>query len=144
MKSFSKPKRPRLKKRKGGRPSSITEVVLKKLEEAFALGCTDREAALLADITPATMYNYQTRNPEFVERKEVLRQSPILLARRTVVEALSGDPYLALKYLERKRKDEFGLRQEMTGKEGRPVVVLSTTVAEALAKVYGAPHGSKE
>lgn len=36
-------------------------------------------------------------------------------ARKSVVNALTKDPDLALKYLERKKKDEFSLRSEHTG-----------------------------
>lgn len=93
-------------KREVGRPTVFTEEVLKKLEEAFSLGCTDKEACLLANISPASLYNYQNENPEFIERKELLKQDPILKARQTVIKALD-DPEHAEWYLERKRKGEF-------------------------------------
>lgn len=88
----------------GGRPTIITEAVLQKLEEAFSLGCTDKEACVLADIAPSTLYNYQEANPEFLERKEQLKEKPILKARKTVVDSLEGDVNSAWKYLERKDK----------------------------------------
>lgn len=91
------------------RPTVMKEAVLTKLEEAFALGCTDLEASLYANIAPATLYNYQDKNPGFLERKEQLKMNPVLKARRTVVEALA-DPVIAMKYLERKKKDEFSPR----------------------------------
>ncbi len=90
-----------------GRPTLMTPSVLKKLEEVFALGGTDQEACFYANISHQTLYNYQKENPEFVERKEALKNSPILKARQTVVEALI-EPEYAFKYLERKKKDEFG------------------------------------
>lgn len=94
------------------RPTVMTTKVLSKLEEAFALGCTDLEASLYANIAPATLYNHQDKNPEFLERKEQLKMQPVLRARTTVVRSLEKDPILALKYLERKRKDEFSPRRE--------------------------------
>jgi hypothetical protein len=94
------------------RPTKITPSVVNKLEQAFALGCTDLEASLYAHIAPATLYNYQDRNPEFLERKEQLKMNPVLKARKVVVESFSNNPELALKYLERKKKDEFSLRRE--------------------------------
>ncbi len=59
-------------KDKGGRPTVVTKHVLRKLEEAFSWGCTDREAFFHANIASATFYAYQKDNPEFKERKEEL------------------------------------------------------------------------
>lgn len=51
-----------------------------------------------------------------------------MLARKSVVQGLPKDRDLALKFLERKKKDEFSLRQEMTGKDGKdlptPIITL--------------------
>lgn len=96
-----------------GRPQKITNQVLGKLREAFLLGCTDQEACLNADINPDTLYEYQKRNLLFTEQKESYKSNPVLLARKTVVNALKRDPHLALKFLERKKKDEFSLKQNL-------------------------------
>lgn len=101
----------RKKKSNAGRPTVMTPETINKLEEAFALGCTDREACLFAGITPPTLYDYQKLNPDFLTRKELLKENPVLLARTSVVNGLSGDPDLALKFLERKKKDEFSPKQ---------------------------------
>lgn len=93
------------------RPTVMTANVIKKIEEAFALGCTDLEASLYANIAPATLCNHQDKNPAFLEQKEQLKMNPILKARKTVVESLDN-PDLALKFLERKKKDEFSTRSE--------------------------------
>jgi hypothetical protein len=98
-------------KKKLGRPTKMTQSTINKLEEAFALGCTDAEACLYADISKQSLYNYQEKNPEFVERKGLLKQRPVLLARKSVVGDLEADSNLALKFLERKKKDEFSVRQ---------------------------------
>ena len=90
------------------RPTIFTEELLQKLEEAFAWGCTDDEACVYADISPSSLYNYQNEKPEFLERKELLKTKPILKARRIVIEAMEKNPTLAFKFLERKRRDEFG------------------------------------
>ena len=60
----------------------MTEAVLRKLEDAFALGCTDLEACLYADISKTTLYDYQKDHPEFAERKEKLKETPTLKAAR--------------------------------------------------------------
>ncbi len=97
----------------------MTPEVLAKLEEAFAWGCSDREACLWADIAEATLYVYQEKNPEFVERKEALKETPILEARKSVLNGVKKDPDLALKLLERKKKGEYSLRNELTGADGK-------------------------
>lgn len=90
----------------------MTYEVLEKLEEAFKYGSTDEEACAYADIAESTLYKYQEKNPEFTERKAQLKELPIFTARKSVVDRLSKNPELALKYLERKKKDEFSLRTE--------------------------------
>lgn len=101
------------------RPTVMTPEVIAKLEEAFAWGCTDVEACLWADIAQKTLYLYQEKNPEFIQRKAELKETPIMLARKTVLKGIKVNPDLALKFLERKKKDEYSLRQELTGADGK-------------------------
>ncbi len=89
------------------RPSKINQQIIYRLEEAFALDCTDEEACLYADIACSTLYKYQEVNTEFMERKRLLKNRPVLDARKAVIESFRSHPALAFKYLERKRKDEF-------------------------------------
>lgn len=96
-----------------GRPTKMTPDVVKKIEEAFLMGCSDAEACLFADISKQTLYNYQDKHPEFVDRKGILKENPVMLARQSVIRDLQSDGNLALKYLERAKKDEFSLRQEL-------------------------------
>jgi len=91
--------------KKRGRTTKITPDTLKKIEEVFALGGTDEEACFYAEISEQTLYNYQAKNPEFIERKRQLKFRPILKARRTIIEWLDNPNY-AKWYLERKIKDE--------------------------------------
>ena len=95
-----------------GRKSVMTPLTLQKLEYAFRLGCSDREACIEASIAPQTLYNYQSSNPEFLEQKEVWKCDPILKARKTVVANLEQDPNLAMKFLEKKLPEEFGTKKE--------------------------------
>jgi hypothetical protein len=99
-------------KHAGGRPTVMTPEVVSKLEHAFALGCSDLEACLYADISKQTLYDYQKLKPEFVDRKEKLKETPILKARTSVVGELANDPDLALRFLERRKKDEFSTKTE--------------------------------
>lgn len=92
-----------------GRPTVITKQVLQKLEYAFSIGCSDKEACIYADIASSTLYKYCQDNEEFSERKELLKDKPVLAARMAVVKAIeAGDTKMAWNYLERKRSEEFG------------------------------------
>lgn len=94
-------------KHPGGRPTIMTPDVINKLEQVFALGGTDKEACFYAGISHQALYNYQERYPEFVERKEALKMTPILKARQTIVKSLD-DPNHAFRYARSKLADEFG------------------------------------
>jgi hypothetical protein len=97
----------------GGRPTVMTPDVLRKLEHAFAIGCTDLEACLYANIGKSTLYDYQNENPEFLERKEILKINPVLKARTNVMASIeSGDINDSKWLLERKKKDEFSVKTE--------------------------------
>jgi hypothetical protein len=88
-----------------GRPPSIDAEALRKLEEVFALGGTDKEACLYAGISTTTLYKYQEEHPDFAERKAALKETPVLLARRTVVASLEKDVNSAWRMVERKDPD---------------------------------------
>jgi hypothetical protein len=75
----------------GGRPTVMTQEVIAKLEDAFSWGCTDLEACCFANISKDALYDYCNKNPKFSERKEVLKNHPVMKARRVVVAALEDD-----------------------------------------------------
>lgn len=60
------------RKRKVGRPTVVTHNTVKQLRRAFMWGATDQEACAFAGISPATLYRYQARIPEFREQKQDL------------------------------------------------------------------------
>lgn len=95
-----------------GRPSKLTPETIIRLEEAFKMGCGDIEACLFADISSSSFYSYQQANPKFLERKNELKQNPILKARAEVIRGIQGNPEFSLKVLERIKKDEFSLKQD--------------------------------
>lgn len=107
-----------------GRPTIMTTETLNKLEEIFAIGGTDEEACFFADISHQTLYNYQEKHPEFVERKEALKQNPFLTARRTIIKSLS-EPNYAFEYMKRKKKEEFSDRTETDITSGGEKITLN-------------------
>lgn len=103
-----KPKRPKGKKFKElpgycecGRPPKIDKNTLTKLEDAFSLGMSDDNACSYAEIDPRTLYRYQEKNPEYSQRKAMLKRKPNVRAFQTIVNSL-GDPNHAWRWLERK------------------------------------------
>jgi len=121
-----------------GQPTVMTDDVLRILEQCFLIGCTDEEACNTAGIATTTLYNYQVKHPEYTEQKALLKTSPTYKARKAVVDNLEADPYLALKFLERKKKDEFSLRSELTGADGEKLEV-APTVFVPVGKDYEPP-----
>ena len=100
------------------------KMVVQILEQSFSIGCTDEEACMQADISPRALYYYIERNPEFLQRKELLKTKMILGARNTLnlvinerqltpkgeKTTIPTDRSLeASKWiLSKKKKDEFG------------------------------------
>ena len=100
-------------KTKIGRPRVMDDKMIAELEYAFSIGCSDGEACAYAGICRQTLYTFQLENPDFVDRKEQLKQKPILKARTTIIKALNSDNLeLAKWFLERKRKHEFSTKIE--------------------------------
>ena len=101
---------------KVGRPTVMTAEMIEKLEMLFAKGLSDREACLIADINPSTLYNYCNENPEFSERKELLKEKIKIQAKLNIAESIEKKDIDDSKwYLERKAKDEFSTKQEISG-----------------------------
>lgn len=89
------------------RPRVVDAEVIDKLRTAFKVGASDAEACFYAGISPRTLYNYCSEHPDFAEEKELLKESPVLTARNTVVLALADNPELAFRFLKAKKFEEF-------------------------------------
>lgn len=96
-----------------GRPTKLTPETIDKLRTAFLMGCSDIEACLYADISKTALYNYQAKNPDFVDQKEQWKEQLTLKARTVIANALNNkDENTAKWYLERKAKNEFSTKVE--------------------------------
>lgn len=115
----------------------MTPETLNKLEEVFALGGSDKEACFYAGISHQTLYNYQENNPEFVERKEALKETPILKARRTVVKSLE-EPNSAWRMLERKDPDLHPKQQIDHTSKGEKLEAPSERILELADRLNAA------
>lgn len=85
----------------------LTDITIKKLEEAFAIDCTVEDACFYAEISVQTYYNWISRHPDLKKRFEELQARPVLLARQTVVKKIPESYANAMDYLKKKRPKEF-------------------------------------
>ena len=97
-----------------GRPNAITPDTILKLEKAFSYWLTDEEACFEANVSTTAFYDYQAKNPEFKERKEIFKKSPNIAAKKVWADEINGGNYQASKeWLERRDKEHFSTRQEV-------------------------------
>ena len=73
-----------------GRPTVMTKDVVNRLEEAFSYGASDVQACLYAEISTTTLYNYQKENPEYIDRKEALKENIKMHAKRNIAKKVVG------------------------------------------------------
>lgn len=104
----------------------MTPEVIRKLEDAFLIGCTDLEACFAAGIGKTAFYVYCQENPDFAERKEALKQNPVYEARKVILDAIRDgkDVASAHKLIDRKE----GSKVAVTGAEGGPLAVAVTEI----------------
>lgn len=103
-------------------PVKLDDITVKKIEEALAMDCSIEEVCLMANISKQTFYNWQNSFPELKERFDLLRATPFLKARDTIIKSLDN-PQHAFEYMKRKRKSEFSERLEQTGADGKDLIV---------------------
>jgi hypothetical protein len=105
-----------------GRPTIMTPDTVKKLKEGFAQGFSIDNACIWAEISRQTYFDYCKVHPEFSDLCKTLQKKPLIKSISVINEALnSGDVSTAKWYAERKAKDEFSLRNELTGENGEPI-----------------------
>lgn len=112
-------------KSNAGRPTKMTDEVIRLLLDAYSWGCTDREACCFAGIVPSTLYKYCEENPEFTERKETLKDQPVMKARKIIKAALDdSDLNTANRVVDRKEGQK--IKAELTGADGGPIETKMT------------------
>lgn len=103
-------------------PYKLNIETVNKLEQCFAIDASVEEATYYANISKQCFYDWMKMFPELSDELERLRSKPILLARQEVVNGIANDKEFALKYLSKKKKDEFADRIETTGKDGKDLI----------------------
>lgn len=126
------------------RPSKRTPELVSKLEYAFSIGATVKEACLYADISRDTYYKWCEGDSRFSDRMEQLQEHTIFVARESVYKGMKRDPKLALDYLKSKKRDEFGnnsteinihMPQPILGSQSRKVIDVSTDDSNSQAVI---------
>lgn len=85
---------------------------LTNIQPYLEVGCTLHEACLHAVTPYTTVIDYVNKDDEVRNKIERMQNVPILKARKSLLGGIETSPELALKFLERKKKDEFSLRSE--------------------------------
>jgi len=112
-----------------GRPTVMTKEVIQKLEDAFVWGCTDLEACSYADIAPSTLYLYQSENEAFSERKEMLKNSIKMRAKRVISASIDdNDLNSAHKVIDRAE----GKKVNLAGADGTGPVEIKAVSYEVI------------
>ncbi len=94
-----------------GRPTVFDYDTVRKLEQAFAIGCTVEEACFVSGVSRSAYYKRLEDDEQFMDKMERAKLYMIIQARHTVCKAIqAGDVKTSMWFLERKRKDEFGIK----------------------------------
>ncbi len=89
--------------------TKLTDEVVKKLCEAFAIDATISQACDYADISEKTYYNWIEKNPELLQKFDRMRQRLPLKAKQNIAGTISaGDIGISKWLLERKEASNYG------------------------------------
>ena len=96
--------------------STFDDDIVQRLYDAALIGCNMSECALYANVSRSALYIFLGKNPSVKDKLELLRNDTALQARRTVRQSIidDHDPITAKWYLERKVKDEFTARSDVS------------------------------
>lgn len=96
-----------------GRPTVFDQDTVRKLEQAFAMGCTVEEACYISGVSRSAYYKRLEDDIHFMDKMERAKLFMIIQARHTVYKAIqAGDVKTSMWFLERKRRDEFGVNAQ--------------------------------
>lgn len=103
------------------------------LIQAYKWDCPDEEAMTNAGISIDQLNYFKEKHPNFYQIKLRCKEIPTLRARGTVINSLDN-PDHAFKYLEKKRKKEFGNALDLTtgGEKITALTEIQTATKEIL------------
>jgi hypothetical protein len=151
---------PKPKKNKGGRPTKYVPAYAKIAAQMCKLGATDADLAAAFGVTTVTIWNWQSRYPEFFNALRVGKGKPDdkverslyqravgysystekifhhqgTITRAQCIEHVPPDPGAAKIWLTNRRSEQWRDKSttELTGKDGAPLVpVLNVKISRA-------------
>lgn len=95
--------------------TTITAKEVEILEYYFTHGFTDEEACLEANVPTRTFYDYCRNNPEWAERRQVLKKKQVMKAKLLVSKNLEEekDDYIKMVYQEDKRQERAKIKVDL-------------------------------
>ena len=102
------------KKSNAGRPTVMTDDVLRKLDECFLSDLSDKQACYIVDINPESLYAYQREHTKYTERKATLKEMVKAKAKMVIAKTINRNDITTAKwYAEHKMSTEFSTKQEL-------------------------------
>jgi len=114
---------------KCGGPSKVDAPTIDALESRLKLGVPVEKACLQVGIAKGTYYNWIKKYPEVAKRMRLALTHVSDIARTSVINQMTYDGDLALKYLDRKEKDEFSTKH-VVATEAAPSTLTKEEKAE--------------
>lgn len=108
--------------------------ILSKLEDAFMNAFTDKMACLYAGISEASLYRYCEAHEAFRERKELLKDTPNLVAQKTLVGSLTNES--GARWWAEHRMEDFKPKSEVKHTGSIETTGTQTTAARKVAEEY--------
>jgi predicted transcriptional regulator len=129
-------------KRKVGRPRfEVTEEVLQEVEEMAGRGLTVKQIATCLGISPATIYNKQVENLEFLDTIKKGKAIGIQKVTNALFEnaTVNKDNVAIIYYLNNRDKDNWSNKQEVTTTiEQRHIIDLTRIPDDQLESIENA------
>lgn len=121
---------------KMGRPPSITETEILKLEQCFRVGATVLEACEEIGVSQSTFYDHLKANQDFADRISIAKEYVTEFAKALITRRITErkDVETAKWWVERKNKKEFSPRTEVSGPDGESLkieIIEDTTLKDA-------------
>lgn len=111
---MARPNKHQFRYKNSGRPTKLTDEVVKKLEETASIGASIEEACYYAGISRETYYKWLRKNPALSDRLSELRQRLPLKARQNIVGRIeAGDIELSQWLLVRAKPEEFNPKMKV-------------------------------
>ena len=99
-----------------------TDAIVAELTSAFQDGLNITQACWQAGISRDFYYDRMNKDLDFADKMSRAREFPSMNSRKNIVTAIKkGDQNASKWWLERRSKDEFSTRQELTGRGGKPL-----------------------